>query len=114
MSTKTLFQKIVDREIPAQIVYEDNQALAFRDIIPQAPVHILIIPKKPIPQIELATSEDEALLGHLLYVATQIAKKEGLNDGYRLVVNNGAQGGQTVFHLHIHLLGGRALGWPPG
>jgi histidine triad (HIT) family protein len=114
MSTKTLFQKIVDREIPAQIVYEDNQALAFRDITPQAPVHILIIPKKPIPQIELATSEDEALLGHLLYVATQIAKKEGLNDGYRLVVNNGAQGGQTVFHLHIHLLGGRALGWPPG
>lgn len=114
MSTKTLFQKIVDREIPAQIVYEDNQALAFRDIIPQAPVHILIIPKKLIVQIEQMTSEDEALLGHLLYVATQVAKKEGLNDGYRLVVNNGVQGGQTVFHLHIHLLGGRALSWPPG
>jgi histidine triad (HIT) family protein len=114
MSTKTLFQKIIDREIPAQIVYEDNQALAFRDIHPQAPVHILIIPKKLIPQIELTTSEDEALLGHLLYVATQIARKEGLSDGYRLVVNNGAQGGQTVFHLHIHLLGGRNFGWPPG
>jgi histidine triad (HIT) family protein len=114
MSTKTLFQKIVDREIPAQIVYEDNQALAFRDVNPQAPVHVLIIPKKPIPQIELTNSEDEALLGHLLYVATQVAKKEGLNDGYRLVVNNGLQGGQTVFHLHIHLLGGRAFGWPPG
>jgi histidine triad (HIT) family protein len=114
MSTKTLFQKIIDREIPAQIVYEDNQALAFRDIHPQAPVHILIIPKKLIPQIELTTSEDEALLGHLLYVTTQIARKEGLSDGYRLVVNNGAQGGQTVFHLHIHLLGGRNFGWPPG
>jgi histidine triad (HIT) family protein len=114
MSTKTLFQRIVDREIPAQIVYEDNQALAFRDITPQAPVHILIIPKKLIEQIELMTSEDEALLGHLLYVATQVAKKEGLNDGYRLVINNGIQGGQTVFHVHIHLLGGRALGWPPG
>lgn len=114
MSTKTLFQKIIDREIPAQIVYEDNQALAFRDIHPQAPVHILIIPKKLIPQIELTTSEDEALLGHLLYAATQIARKEGLSDGYRLVVNNGAQGGQTVFHLHIHLLGGRNFGWPPG
>ncbi len=114
MSTKTLFQKIVDREIPAQIVYEDNQALAFRDITPQAPVHILIIPKKLISQIELMTSEDEALLGHLLYVATQVAKQEGLKDGYRLVFNNGVQGGQTVFHLHIHLLGGRALGWPPG
>jgi histidine triad (HIT) family protein len=114
MSTKTLFQKIIDREIPAQIVYEDNQALAFRDIHPQAPVHILIIPKKLVPQIELTTSEDEALLGHLLYVATQIARKEGLSDGYRLVVNNGAQGGQTVFHLHIHLLGGRNFGWPPG
>jgi histidine triad (HIT) family protein len=114
MSTKTLFQKIIDREISAQIVYEDNQALAFRDIHPQAPVHILIIPKKLIPQIELTISEDEALLGHLLYVATQIARKEGLSDGYRLVVNNGAQGGQTVFHLHIHLLGGRNFGWPPG
>ncbi len=114
MSTKTLFQKIVDREIPAQIVYEDNQALAFRDITPQAPVHILIIPKKLISQIEQMASEDEALLGHLLYVATQVAKKEGLNNGYRLVINNGVQGGQTVFHLHIHLLGGRALSWPPG
>lgn len=114
MSTKTLFQKIIDREIPAQVVYEDNQALAFRDINPQAPVHILIIPKKPMAQIELMTSEDEALLGHLFYVATQVAKQEGLQDGYRLVVNNGVQGGQTVFHLHIHLLGGRALGWPPG
>jgi histidine triad (HIT) family protein len=114
MSTKTLFQKIVDREIPAQIVYEDNQALAFRDIAPQAPVHILIIPKKLISQIEKMTSEDEALLGHLLYVATLVAKQESLNDGYRLVVNNGVQGGQTVFHLHIHLLGGRALSWPPG
>jgi histidine triad (HIT) family protein len=114
MSSDTIFGKIIRKEIPAQIVYEDEQCLAFRDIIPQAPVHILIIPKKVIAQIELMAQEDEALIGHLYWVATQVARQEGLSDGYRLVINNGNQGGQTVYHLHIHLLGGRSLSWPPG
>jgi histidine triad (HIT) family protein len=114
MSSDTIFGKIIRKEIPAQIVYEDEECLAFRDIIPQAPVHILIIPKKAITQIELMAQEDEGLIGHLYWVATQVARQEGLTDGYRLVINNGNQGGQTVYHLHIHLLGGRSLGWPPG
>jgi histidine triad (HIT) family protein len=114
MSSDTIFGKIIRKEIPAQIVYEDEQCLAFRDIIPQAPVHILIIPKKAITQIELMAPEDEGLIGHLYWAATQVARQEGLTDGYRLVINNGNQGGQTVYHLHIHLLGGRSLGWPPG
>jgi histidine triad (HIT) family protein len=114
MSSDTLFAKIVRREIPAQIVYEDDRCLAFRDIHPQAPVHILVIPKRPIPQIEQIAPEDEALVGHLFYAASEIARREGLTEGYRLVVNNGPQGGQTVYHLHVHLLGGRAFGWPPG
>lgn len=110
----TIFQKIIDREIPAEILYEDEQALAFRDISPQAPVHVLVIPKKPIAQIEHMTAEDGPLIGHLIKTATKIAKELELEDGYRLVINNGEQGGQTVFHLHVHLLGGRALSWPPG
>lgn len=114
MSSDTIFDKIIRKEIPAQIVFEDENCLAFRDIIPQAPVHILIIPKKAITQIELITPEDGALIGHLYWVATQVARQEGLTDGYRLVINNGNQGGQTVYHLHIHLLGGRSFGWPPG
>lgn len=114
MSSDTIFGRIIRKEIPAQIVFEDDLCLAFRDIIPQAPVHILIIPKKAIAQIELITPEDEVLIGHLFWVGTQVARQEGLTDGYRLVINNGNQGGQTVYHLHVHLLGGRSLGWPPG
>jgi histidine triad (HIT) family protein len=113
-SPETIFSKIIRREIPATIVYEDDRALAFRDINPQAPVHILVIPKRVIPTIADATAEDESLLGHLLLVATQVAREEKLDGGYRLVINCGQNGGQTVYHLHIHLLGGRAMGWPPG
>ncbi len=111
----TLFQKIIDRQIPAAIVYEDDRALAFRDIAPKAPTHVLIIPKRPIAKLGDATAADEALLGHLLCVAAEVARQEGLaDDGYRVVINNGEAAGQTVFHLHLHLLGGRTLGWPPG
>ncbi len=109
----TIFQKIIDREIPANIVYEDEKALAFRDIHPQAPVHILVIPKKPIAKIADMAAEDRELVGHLFFVAREIAEKEGLSD-YRLVVNNGPEAGQSVFHLHLHLLGGRPFRWPPG
>lgn len=110
----TVFGKIIRREIPAQIVYEDDRALAFKDIAPQAPVHILVVPKEPIPGISQAKPEHEALLGHLLLTAQRVAAEAGLNKGYRLVINEGEDGGQTVFHLHIHVLGGRAMGWPPG
>jgi histidine triad (HIT) family protein len=110
----TLFSKIIQREIPADIVYEDEQCLAFRDVNPQAPVHILVVPKKPIAMVADAVEEDEALLGHLLTTASKIAKQEGFGDAFRLVVNNGANAGQTVFHLHIHILGGRSFAWPPG
>lgn len=112
--TDTIFSKIIRREIPATIVYEDDQVLAFRDIAPQAPIHILVIPKKPLPSIADATPEDQALLGHLLLTAKNIAVQEGLENGYRLVINTGAEGGQTVFHLHLHILGGRSMAWPPG
>ena len=114
MSSDTILGKIIRREIPADIIYEDELCLAFRDVNPQAPVHILIIPKKDIPQLSAATIEDQNLLGHLLLTAKQIADQVGLNKGYRLVINNGEDGGQTVYHLHCHLLGDRALGWPPG
>lgn len=110
----TLFSKIIDREIPADIVYEDDLCLAFKDINPQAPVHILIIPKQPIPKIVDAKESDQALLGHLLLKAGEIAKKQGYGDAFRLVVNNGAEAGQTVFHLHVHILAGRAFSWPAG
>lgn len=109
----TLFSKIIERQIPADIVYEDEQALVFRDINPQAPVHLLVIPKKPIPKLSDAVEEDQALLGHLLLVANKVAAQEGLTD-FRLNVNNGAGASQTVFHLHIHVLGGRPFSWPPG
>ncbi len=112
--TETLFSRIIRREIPADIVYEDDRALAFRDINPQAPVHILVIPKKPITNLAAAQSEDEALLGHLLLLVKQIAAQEKLAAGYRVVINTGTDGGQTVYHLHLHLLGGRGLQWPPG
>ena len=112
---KTLFEKIVTREIPAQIVFEDDLVLAFRDITPQAPTHVLIVPKTPIPRIAEAKSEDHAALGHLLLKAAHVAEMVGLKaDGYRLVINNGANGGETVPHLHCHILGGRHMKWPPG
>ena len=110
----TIFGKIIRREIPADIVYEDDLALAFKDINPQAPTHILVIPKKPIPRISDAGSEDQALLGHLLWTVKQVAEKAGLSNGYRVVINNGADGGQTVDHLHLHILGDRQMQWPPG
>jgi len=114
MSSDTIFGKIIRREISADIVYEDDDALAFRDINPQAPVHVLVVPKKPIPKLSQASDEDQALLGHLLLVARRVAQQEGLESGYRVVTNDGAQGGQTVEHLHFHIMGGRALQWPPG
>lgn len=110
---ETLFSKIIKREIPADIIYEDDDALAFRDINAQAPVHFLVIPKKPIAKLSDAQAEDQALLGHLLLVANKVAAQEGLTD-FRLNVNNGAGASQTVFHLHIHVLGGRPFSWPPG
>jgi histidine triad (HIT) family protein len=110
-----IFQQIIDKKIPATIVYEDDRALAFRDIGPKAPVHILVVPKKPIARISEATAQDEPLLGHLLTVAAKIARTEGIdNTGFRLVINNGAHAGESVPHLHVHLLGGRAMAWPPG
>ena len=112
----TLFKKIIDKKIPADIVYEDDLCLAFRDIQPQAPCHILVIPKKEIPSMaKISAEEDKTLLGHLMVKASEIAESQGLSkDGYRLVLNTNSDGGQTVYHLHIHLLGGRALTWPPG
>ena len=112
--SKTLFEKIIAREIPAAIVYEDDLVLALRDINPQAPTHVLIFPKKLIPRIAEATGDDGKLLSHLLLKAAEVAKKLGLKSGYRLVINNGADGGETVPHLHVHILGGRHLAWPPG
>jgi histidine triad (HIT) family protein len=114
MST-TLFEKIIAREIPAEIVYEDDLVLAFKDIKPQAPVHVLLIPKKPIPRMAEAGAMDQAVLGHLLLKAPVVAAKMGLaRTGFRLVFNNGPDAGEAVPHLHCHILGGRPLGWPPG
>ena len=111
----TLFQRIIDREIPADIVYEDDRTLAFRDIAPQAPVHVLVIPKTPLARLSASTDGDSALLGHLLAVARKVAEQEGINEaGYRVVTNDGANGGQSVDHLHLHVLGGRPMAWPPG
>ena len=112
--SQTLFEKIAAREIPAGIVYEDAEVLAFRDIHPQAPVHVLIVPKRPIPRIAEAGAGDQALLGQLLLKAAEVARQLGLANGYRLVINNGPDGGETVPHLHCHILGGRPLAWPPG
>ncbi|OCQ89666.1 histidine triad nucleotide-binding protein [Nostoc sp. MBR 210] len=110
----TIFSKIIRREIPANIVYEDELALAFTDVNPQAPVHILVIPKKPIAKLAEAETEDAALLGHLLLTAKRVATEAGLTNGYRVVINTDADAGQTVFHLHLHILGGRPMAWPPG
>lgn len=111
----TLFEKIIARQIPATIVYEDDLVLAFKDIKPAAPTHVLVIPKKPIPRIAEAQPEDHKVLGHMLLKAAEIAKKSGVDkSGFRLVINNGPDSGEAVPHLHLHILGGRALAWPPG
>lgn len=115
MAGETLFTRIARREIPADIVYEDDLCLAFRDIDPQAPTHLLLVPKEPVPGLQSAGPTAGALLGHLLLVAHKLAVQEGVGEsGYRCVINSGPEGGQEVPHLHIHLLGGRRLGWPPG
>lgn len=110
----TIFTKIIQREIPADIVYEDDLCLAFRDVNPQAPTHVLLIPKKEIPRLIDAKPEDAALMGHLLLTANKIAQQLGVGDAFRLAVNNGADAGQSVFHLHLHILAGRSFKWPPG
>ena len=114
MAEETVFTKIINREIPADIVYEDDRCLAFRDIEPQAPVHLLLIPKRPVTGLQEVAADDASLLGHLLVTASKIAAQEGLDNGYRCVVNAGPEGGQAVYHLHVHLLGGRQMRWPPG
>ncbi len=110
----TLFEKIISKEIPADIIYEDDISIVIKDISPQAPTHLLIIPKKVIPKLSDATKEDQEMLGHLMLLAGKIAEELGLDETFRLVVNNGAKAGQSVFHLHLHLLSGRSLNWPPG
>ena len=111
---KTIFKKIIDKEIPADVVYEDDLCLAFNDINAQAPVHVLVIPKKEIPAVRDLTEADEGLIGHLFTVIRKIAEQVGLETGYRVVTNCGQDAGQEVMHLHFHLLGGRAFTWPPG
>lgn len=110
----TLFAKIIDRQIPADIVYEDDLCLAFRDINPQAPVHVLLVPKKPLDMLTSAQAEDQALLGHLLLAAGQIARQLKIDGAFRMVINNGEASGQSVFHVHLHILAGRPFRWPPG
>ena len=112
--TKSLFQKIADKEIPAKIIYEDESCVAFHDIAPQAPVHFLVVPRKLVPRIAEANSSDEPVLGHLLFIAQKVAADLKLEKGFRIVINNGPDGGETVPHLHVHVLGGRHLKWPPG
>ena len=113
--SKTIFEKIIAREIPATVLYEDDRVLAFRDIDPKAPTHVLIVPKKPIPRMGEATAQDQELLGHLLLKAAEVASNLGLKEtGYRLVINHGRDGGESVPHLHCHILGGRKMAWPPG
>lgn len=114
MSEKTIFKRIIDKEIPADVVYEDDQCLAFNDIDPKAPTHVLLIPKKEIVSLAEAADEDQALLGHLCLVIKKLAIQLGLDDGFRVVTNCGDEGGQAVPHLHFHVLGGRRMQWPPG
>ncbi len=113
--SQTLFEKIIAREIPSEIVFEDDLVVAFRDVAPKAPTHVLIVPRKPIPRIAAATPDDHKVLGHLMLKAAEVAEKLGLTaGGYRLVINNGPDGGESVPHLHCHILGGRKMQWPPG
>jgi histidine triad (HIT) family protein len=112
--TETLFEKIIKKEISADIIYEDDISIVIKDINPQAPTHLLIIPKKVIPKLSDANQEDQTILGHLMLVAGKISRQLELDDTFRLVVNNGAKAGQSVFHLHLHLMSGRVLNWPPG
>jgi histidine triad (HIT) family protein len=110
----TLFAKIIKRQIPADIVYEDDVCLAFNDVNPQAPVHILLVPKKPLDMLASAADDDQALLGHMLLAVGKITRDRKIDGGFRLVINNGEDGGQTVFHLHMHIMAGRPFRWPPG
>ncbi|XP_015703927.1 histidine triad nucleotide-binding protein 2, mitochondrial isoform X2 [Coturnix japonica] len=110
----TIFSRIIARTVPATILYEDEECLVFRDVAPQAPVHFLVIPKRPIPRLSRVGPQDAQLLGHLMVVAARTAQAEGLSDGYRLVINDGKHGAQSVYHLHLHVLGGRQMNWPPG
>ncbi|NOY05862.1 MAG: histidine triad nucleotide-binding protein [Chlorobi bacterium] len=114
MSDKTIFQRIIDRELPARFVYEDEEIVAFHDAFPQAPVHVLIVPRKPIPSVDDLEDDDVSLVGRMILLAKSLAEELGLTQGYRLVFNCKRQGGQTVDHLHLHLLGGRHMHWPPG
>ncbi len=110
-----IFAKILRKEIPADVIHEDDQCLVFNDAAPQAPTHFLVVPKEPMVQLADAEEDDRALLGHMLWVAAEVARKQGLEEGgFRVVINNGAQAGQSVFHLHVHVLGGREMSWPPG
>lgn len=110
----TIFTKIINKEIPSKIIHEDDKCVAFHDVSPQAPVHFLVIPRLPIPMIQDVKDDDKELLGHLMVVAKKCADEQNLKDGYRIVVNNGKMGCQSVYHLHLHVLGGRQLSWPPG
>ena len=112
--SETLFEKIINREIPADIIYEDDLSIVIKDIHPQAPTHLLIIPKKVIPKLSDSSIEDQEVLGHLMLVAGNVAEQLNLDNTFRIVINNGAKAGQSVFHLHLHLLSGRSLNWPPG
>ena len=114
MINKTLFEKIIDKEIPADILYEDDYCIAINDINPQAPIHILLIPKKPIEKLSDCTKEDKNLLAHLFLKIGDITKELNINDAFRININNGAKAGQEIFHLHIHILAGRKFNWPPG
>lgn len=111
---ETLFTKIINREIPAEIIYEDELCIAFNDINPQAPLHALLVPKTVIPMLSESSDEHQSLLAHLMLVAPKIASEQGYGDAFRIVINNGEKAGQTVFHLHIHIIAGRVLKWPPG
>lgn len=111
----SIFTRIIDRKIPAAIVYEDDECIAFKDIDPKSPVHILLVPKREIPSLAEVTEKDKSLLGHLLIKASEIAKDHGVSDsGYRIVINTNKEGGQEVYHVHLHILGGRQMNWPPG
>ncbi len=114
MSEKTIFKRIIDGEIPAEVIHDDEHCLAFKDVDPKAPTHVLVIPKREIAALSDLTPDDAPLMGHLMLVATQVATKLGLTDGYRVVINCGQDGGQSVFHIHLHLMGGRQMKWPPG